>query len=124
MNNIKVYKILYYLLVVITATLIILVNSELSKVYVALSSTNIFLGILNVILIGAFSFLLKKKNLYDINITVPIIYLLFMLIIVIISIMYNSKLIIPTIQYNYYLSFILFGYFFINVYSLLCLTKK
>ena len=124
MNNIKVYKILYYLLVVITSTLIILVNSELSKVYVALSSTNIFLGILNLILIGAFSFLLKKKNLYDINITVPIIYLLFMLIIVIISIMYNSKLIIPTIQYNYYLSFILFGYIFVNMYSLLCLTKK
>ena len=124
MNNIKVYKILYYLLVVITATLIILVNSELSKVYVALSSTNIFLGILNLIFVVVFSFLLKKKNLYDINITVPIIYLLFMLIIVIISIMYNSKLIIPTIQYNYYLSFILFGYFFINVYSLLCLTKK
>lgn len=124
MNNIKVYKILYYLLVVITSTLIILVNSELSKVYVALSSTNIFLGILNLILIGAFSFLLKKKNLYNINIIVPIIYFLFMLIVVVIAVMYNNKLIVPYIQYNYYLSFVLFGYFFINAYSLLCLTKK
>ena len=88
MNNVKVYKIFYYLSAVITFVLVLLTSIKTSSLYSLYSnydhvqSMNIshpFLGVINLGLVILFSILLVKKTLKNVNIIVPVIYLLFML---------------------------------------------
>ena len=132
MNNIKTFKILYYLCFVLSILYIsILYISILSnKVSIYTSSiiqtfTFYLFGILNLLSVIIFSVsMIKKRELKNINILFPIIYLVFFASAVIISILYNSKLIIPYIHFGYYLLFIMFNYLLLNIYTLLSINKK
>lgn len=127
MNNTKTFKIVYYLCSILTLLYIIILSKTIS-IYMSQAPiqtfANYLLGIINLILLIIVSIsLIKKKELQNTNILFPIIHLLFFSIVIIISILYNSKLIIPYIQFGYYLSFILFNYLLLNIYTLLSIKK-
>ena len=54
----------------------------------------------------------------------PITYIIFTIIVLIICILFNNKLVIPYIHYSYYLKFILINYILLNTYSLLSIKYK
>ena len=70
------------------------------------------------------SILTRKRKLKADSISFPILYLVFSFIVIFIAIIYNDKLIVPYIQFNYYTSFILWNYTMLNAYSLLQFNKK
>ena len=127
MNNIKTFKILYYLCFVLSILYISILSNKVSIYTSSIIQTFTFylFGILNLLSVIIFSVsMIKKKELKNINILFPIIYLVFFASAVIISILYNSKLIIPYIHFGYYLSFIMFNYLLLNIYTLLSINKK
>ena len=125
MNNSKIFKILYYIAFLITISLWFYTVNVIN-VYgnIEATSINILLAIINLILVIIFSVKIIKNKLKDINILFPIVYILFTIIVIILVFMINNKLIISYIHYTYYMSFILFNYILLNLYSILSITKK
>lgn len=125
MDNVKMYKKLYYLCFSLSLVIFIisLISSGISDgfftgfVNMLLFSINL---ILSLILIVSF---VKKKMIKNVSIIFPVSYLTFMFAVTIIAIVYNSILLIPFIHINYYISFILFNYLLLNVYSILSISK-
>ena len=121
-KNSKIYKFLYYISFFVTFLLIILVG---------LSSDELFgfvfnkLFIINIILMFIYFILLIifKKKVKDCNILFPILYLIFLVIIVLLALIMNSFVMEQNIHFMYYSNFILVGYIFLNIYSLMCLSK-
>ena len=125
MNKTKIFKILYYICFVFSVLIWIGAFNSVNKFGIDIrTSLNAVLGILNLTLVIIFSIKLIKNKLENINILFPIFHLIFMIIITILAILMNDKLIIPYIQYGYYISFILFNYLLLNVYSVLSFDKK
>lgn len=123
MNNSKSYKILYYLCFILNIFIhfILIRNSVLFEGYLS----SIILGFINLILVLLFSYLLiKKKEINNTNILFPILFLVFSIIVIIIMFLFNSRLMIPYIHYNYYISFIGINYILLNVYSLLSFSSN
>lgn len=124
MNNTKLFKILYYLCFLFNL-FVTFISFRLITLYLSNPSVNVLLGIINFILVIIFTILLiKKRRLNNINILFPIIFLISSIIILFIAFLFNYKLIIPYIQINYYVSFILFNYTLLNIYAILSLEKK
>ena len=124
MNNPKTFKILYYLCFIVTLLPCFIASLKISFFANSIQTPLFFmLGIINLILVIIFSILLIKKKINKTNILFPIIYLLFLILVIIIAFIYNNKLIIPYIHFNYYISFILFNYLLLNIYSLLSIPK-
>ena len=124
MNNIKLYKVLYYVCFLVTSIIYILSTSKIS--YFGIPTAVYFdriLAIVNLILVIIFTIKIFKSKINRITNIFPIIYLLFLIIICILSIFTNNKLIIPYIHYCYYLGFVLFNYVLFNVYTILSLKK-
>lgn len=121
MNKHKIYKILYYICLVLTAIPFIIT----ARIELTIGTTiNNILGIINLLLIIIFTIKLIKYKLKNINILFPIIYLLLLIFIILLSAIVNTKLIIPYLFFNYYFNFILFNYVLLNIYSIISLTKK
>lgn len=125
MNNNKAYKILYYICFIITVMMYLML-SQTTKVFNPPIEvfTSTLLSTINLILVIIFTILIIKGKLNKINILLPILYILFLIIIIIISFIYNNILIYPYIHFNYYISFILFNYLLLNIYSILSIEKK
>lgn len=125
MNNSKIFKILYYLAFIITISLWFY-TTKVINIYGNIEHTpiNLLLAIINLILVIIFNIKVIKNKLNNINILFPISYILFTIIVVIFVLIINNKLIIPYIHYTYYMSFILFNYILLNLYSILSITKK
>ena len=125
MNKPTIFKILYYICFVFFISIWIGAYNSVNKFGIDIrTSLNVILGILNILLVIIFSIKLIKNKLENINILFPIFHLLFMIIITILAVLMNHKLIIPYIQYGYYISFILFNYLLLNIYSILLFNKK
>lgn len=124
-NNLK-YNILYYISFVLTI-LCVYVSSSLVLIFDKgiFSIINLLLLSINIVLVFIYSYMLfKKRKLKADSINFPILYLVFSFIVIFIAIIYNDKLIVPYIQFNYYTSFILWNYTMLNTYSLLQFNKK
>lgn len=63
--------------------------------------------------------LLVKNKFENVNILIPILYLIFLAAIILVMFLFNSKLIISYIHFDYYLNFVLFNYVLLNLYSIL-----
>lgn len=126
MNNIKVFKVLYYLCFGITALTYFMVPQLVSSSESFLHSlpANILLRTINLFFVITFSILLLRKKVDKVNILFPIIYLFFFFLIIVLAFIANNKLIIPNIHFGYYFSIVLFNYLLLNIYSLLSITKK
>ena len=124
MNKSLIFKILYYVSFILTTIIWLYISRLIDKFDLDIKTfSNSLLGIINLVLIIIFSIKLLKHKLEKVNILFPIIYLIFSIIVMIISFIMNNKLVIPYIHFNYYVSFILFNYFLLNVYSVLSLEK-
>lgn len=125
MNNTLVYKILYYVCFVFSLCIMIALTTINGVLYLNFATNlQMFVILLNIILVVIFSVMLHKKKLSNANILFPINYLVFSILVIFICFLMNDKLIHPYMQFGYYISFILFSYLLLNIYSLLCFTKK
>ena len=126
MNNVKTFKILYYLCFIVnTIVCFFAYATSMAVLGVFLETTNFVLFILNFILFLVFNFLVwKKMKIKKVNILFPILFLIFTLIVMIIASLYNSKVIMPFMHFNYYFSFVFVGYLLLNIYSILSFNKK
>ena len=79
------------------------ISNQSIDMYVSLSSFSIFLIIINIVLVIIFTILLIKKELNKTNILFPIIYIIFTAIVIVICILFNDRLVIPNIQFPYYI---------------------
>ena len=124
MNNIKLYKILYYICFIVSILLCIFSNKYITYFDVDnITFVSDLLIFINIVLIILFSVNLFRKKLNKVTNLFPIIYLVFLIIISTLAIVMNNKLILPYIHYGYYLSFILFNYVLLNLYSILSFKK-
>lgn len=125
MNKPLVFKILYYICFLFSM-FIWIYASNLIDIYAIDIRTfaNTIFGILNLILVIIFIIKSFKTKLNNANILFPIVYLIFSIIVVVLAFIMNSKLIIPYIHFSYYISFILFDYLLLNLYSVLSIYKK
>lgn len=120
-----VFKILYYVSFVLSLITWI-VTSNLVNIF----GINIGIGInqilliVNLILVIVFSIRTIKNKLEKVNIIFPISYLIFLVIVVILTFIMNNKLMIPNIHFSYYITFILFNYLLLNIYSNLSFFKN
>ena len=130
MDN-KKYVVLYYISFVLTLAFaifsslkyseIVSINSDTS--WISNLSENI-LGIINLVLVIIFTaMLIRKKKIEKETVLFPVIYLCYFLIVVVLCFLFNSKVIISYMHFEYYLLFINVGYLFLNGYSLLSLKK-
>lgn len=123
----KLYIILYYLAFVITLGLVVIYSSTLIDFYG--EGINFLpyalLIFVNSILIIVFTVrLIRNKKMEKTFIAFPISYILFVVILYLIGMIFDKKMIIPMIEYNYFNLFIMIDYLLLNVYSLLSIKKK
>ena len=107
LKNIKM-KSLYNILYFIALIFIIIMSLIFSNFLLIHLVTMIILCIL-----------LVKNKLESVNILFPIAYLIFFAIVILIMFLFNNKLIISYIHFDYYLNFVLFNYILLNLYSIL-----
>lgn len=132
MDNKKTYIYLYYFSLILTLFAcflpIIFMNNidpnSLAYSYLGLSELSFFILFINIVLVIIFTIFLIKRKIKSINIVFPIIYIAFTIIVLIICHLFDNRLIIPYIQYSYYIYFILINYTLLNIYSLLSFNKK
>ena len=80
--------------------------------------------IINVITIVVFIILSFKMKLSNYNRIVPFTYIAFYIIMIIITVIFNSKALAPGISTPYYLTFVSFAFTILSIYSLLSFTNK
>lgn len=120
MNNNKSFRILYFicficfLLTFAFPTLFISFNT-----YFALG-----IGVLSLILYVISDIYLRKNKIKNINVLFPIIFIVFFVLVVIIAFMFNGKVFISFIHFNYYSSFVLFNYLLLSLYTFLSIDRK
>ena len=125
MNKSLVYKILYYVSFVFTLGLTFFLTRLDEDLYFNRATNfQLFMIVINVLLVIIFSVKLRKNKLENINIVFPINYLIFSILVILIAFLMNNKLILTYAQFGYYINFILFGYLLLNIYSVLCFEKK
>lgn len=124
-NNL--YKILYYLSSIVIVILLIYCSKMTFKndITVFYSSLEILLtlSVLSFIVTNIFLFKNKKFKTNTKDLLLPIIYLVFVLIVIILMVIYNKDAIIPYLHYTYYYIFLLIPYILLNLYTIL-LSKK
>ena len=125
MTNLKKYKFLYFISLLVTCIFAIVTGFFMDDVAILFVGPLYvsFLFIANLVLCLIFIVLSRKYKLRKPNIIVPILYLLFLIIIFGLSIVMNYLLIVPNIHFAYYYNLVLIGYLMLNIYSLLCLSK-
>ena len=130
----KMYLILYYISFIVTVLFLgfaiyksngLLSYSDGSLSDLLSISLLSVLGIINILLVIIFTVLnLKKNKINPQNILYPIFYLCFFTIIVIMCFLFNNKVMVRYIHFDYYSVFICIGYLFLNIYTLLLIKNK
>ena len=124
MNKSFSFKILYYVCFVLSVATWIIASKSVNTFGLSIEiGIAPILGLLNLILVIIFSLKLIKNKLENVNVLFPIIYLLFLIVVILLALVMNNKLMIPNMHYGYYISFILFNYLLLNIYSILSITK-
>lgn len=134
MKKNTIYIVLYYISFIISLSLIFLPNlllnkfglgEEITEYLVSNTFISIMLEGINIILVILFTIkILQKQKVLNVNITFPIIYMVFVFIILFGCNLFNSRLVIPNIHFTYYIVFILINYLLLNIYSVLSFEKN
>ena len=130
----KKYLSLYYISIFVTLLFIMITASYISpKLYllnnngvnfVINSKLLIVSLVINIILVVVFSIrIIKKKNISS-NIIFPICYLVFFVIVLILCFIFNNRILIKYIHFEYYECLILINMLLLNVYSILSIKNK
>lgn len=127
----KIYVILYYISFAVT---VFFLGFACYKSLISLSTGNGGFGeiimdlarnilfIINLLLVIVFTlFLIKNKKIDVKSIIFPIVYICFLIAIVVLCFLFNNKVVLQNIQFEYYAYFINIGFLFLNIYSLLSL---
>ena len=134
--KIKKYLILYYFCFVITLVLVGFSNYHYLKLTSLEFNGDFFpniidsilyfnpLIIINLILFIVFTILIIIKKELNGSLTLSISYIGFAMVFIIMCLLFNNRVIVNYIHFNYYLKFLLIGYLFLNIYSLLCIKFK
>lgn len=120
MKEIKRFKTLYYISFLITLLFILIFSIKMDELLI-LTVNPLF--IINLVLVIMFTILNRKFKLKKQNKLCPIIYIVFLGIVVTLSFIINPLLMLQNVHYMYYFNFVLVGYLLLNIYSLLCLSK-
>lgn len=130
MKKEKTYIYLYYLCFILSIIIyiipyqfIVIFSPDTSNITIR-SLFNTVVLLINLILVILFSVYLKKKKFTPGNIIMPITYIVFWIVIITLCFLFNSRLVIPNLQFNYYTKYIYIGYLILNVYSILCFKNK
>lgn len=84
----------------------------------------VFMGVLNLILFVISYIYLCKNKIKNINVLFPIIYIIFVVVVIIIAFMFNSKVFVSFIHFNYYSLFVLFNCLLLNLYTVLSIERS
>lgn len=130
MKKEKTYIYLYYLCFILSIIIyiipyqfIVIFSPDTSNLTIR-SLFNAVVLLINLILVILFSVYLKKKKFTPGNIIMPITYIVFWIVIITVCFLFNSRLVIPNLQFNYYTKYIYIGYLILNAYSILCFKNK
>lgn len=130
MKKEKIYIYLYYLCFILSIIIyiipyqfIVIFSPDTYNLTIR-SLFNTVVLLINLILVILFSVYLKKKKFTPGNIIMPITYIVFWIVIITVCFLFNSRLVIPNLQFNYYTKYIYIGYLILNVYSILCFKNK
>ncbi len=130
MKKEKSYIYLYYLCFILSIIIYIIpyqfigiFSPDTSNLTIR-SLFNTILLLINLILVILFSIYLKKKKFTPGNIIMPITYIVFWITVITVCFLFNSRLVIPNLQFVYYAKYIYIGYLILNVYSILCFKNK
>lgn len=123
----KKYVIFYYTLAVIMILTFILINvygANRGYVMEVEPFWIYFLLIINflMVLINMY-FEIKKYDLKVDSLKVPITFSVFFTFMVILVLIMDNVLLIPTLEYPYYYGFVLFNYLFLNIYTICSYNK-
>lgn len=130
MKKEKTYIYLYYLCFILSIIIYIIPNqlmtifSPIESDLIIRSLSNTIILLINLILVILFSIYLKKKKFTSGNIIMPIIYIVFFIVVMTVCFLFNNRLVIPNLQFVYYVKYIYIGYLILNVYSILCFKNK
>lgn len=130
MKKEKSYIYLYYLCFILSIIIYIIpyqfigIFSPSASNLTIRSLFNTVVLLINLILVILFSVYLKKKKFTPGNIIMPITYIVFWIVIITVCFLFNSRLVIPNLQFVYYAKYIYIGYLILNVYSMLCFKNK
>lgn len=134
MKKNTIYIVLYYISFIISLSLIFLPNlllnkfglgEEITEYLVSNTFISIMLEGINIIIVILFTIkILQKQKVLNVNIMFPIIYMVFVFIILLGCNLFNSRLVIPNIHFTYYIVFILINYLLLNIYSVLSFEKN
>lgn len=123
----KKYIIFYYLMAVLVILTFILIRIfGLTKGYtVDAEPFGLYiLLVLNFLMVLTnMYFEIKKYELKVDSLKVPITFLTFYIFIVILVLIMDRLLLIPTLEYDYYYGFVLFNYLFLNIYTICSYNK-
>lgn len=130
MKKEKSYIYLYYLCFILSIIIYIIpyqfigiFSPDTSNLTIR-SLFNTIVLLINLILVILFSIYLKKKKFTSENIIMPITYIVFWITVITVCFLFNSRLVIPNLQFVYYAKYIYIGYLILNVYSILCFKNK
>ncbi len=117
----KIYLLLYYISFLLTLVIFFITTKQYDLIYndMVFIITNI--GIIMTII---FTILYWKKKAEFNSIFFPVSYLVFTVLIIIICLLFDNKVLVRHMHYNYYFIFILVDYILLNTYSLLCIKNK
>ena len=130
----KMYLVLYYVSFLVTTLFLgfsIYKSTGLLEYYDGSFSdvlskilSNVF-GVINLVLVIIFTILILKKKKFNVqNILFPFFYLCFFTIIAVMCFLFNNKVMVSYIHFEYYSFFINIGYLLLNCYSLLLIKYK
>ena len=130
----KKYLLLYYLSFIITLLFIgfatyknlgLFAMNDISFSSVLSEMIQIIILLINIVLVIVFTVLiLRNKKLEIDNIWLPIIYISFLVLVLIMCFLFNNKVMVSYLHFEYYALFINIGYLLLNCYSLLLIKYK
>ena len=130
----KKFLLLYYLSFVITIlftgfatykNLELLEIGDIGFVSILSDMMQNIIFLINMVLVIVFTvLLLRKRKIVVDSLWLPIIYVCFFTIVLVMCLLFNNKVVIPYLHLGYYTSFINVGYLFLNGYSLLLIKYK
>lgn len=118
----KGYLLFYYIGIVNIGVLLCINNKTVD--YTSYSFRYLLIIINLIITIVNTIALLRKKKLEVKSALLPISFIIFSILVIIGCLLFNDRVIIHNIHFGYYLGLIVFGYTFVNIYTLLNIKFK
>ena len=127
MSNNKKYIALYYASFLVTICAFVFLTNSITVFSLEPFPYGFYVLALaiNLAFVVLFSiFLFMKKILFKVNLLFPVLYLLFFGFVLFFSIIYEDRLLLPVVHYQYYYMFVLGDYLLLNIYSILSFKSR